>query len=266
MTDPSPRFDWVSKAYVTVAGADKDCLGVFDRILAVDGIDWVWRALEKRFSFFYENVLPHDQIDPAEAEVVVIRDPKNSQHHALVLIAICRASIRDFVELERMGPSERRAWADRMVNVSAELRRLFSQLRSQRLPSMAPFDESVLSASLAMQIARSKGGEKLWEEGRERDAYLTGLNAGATSAAEHLGTLLCGLEQDVARWASTEPLVMRPNGKNAERTYFIRRLSTYFCRRYGAPLRKQTLILASAFFDVTDLSEAAVAKLAPAMG
>lgn len=266
MRKPSSRFDWVCEAYAKAAGGDKDNLTVFDRILAADGIDWVWRALEKRFSYFDRSGLPLGDVDPIEIEVVARFDPGSRAIHALRLVALCQASTRDFMGLERLGSSERKDWAEKFIEASAELRKLVRRFQTQAASSIALDDELARSASLVMSIHRPRGAEKRWKEGDEREAYATGLNTGAISAAKGVASLLHGLEADVDRWAHAKPLVRRPNSKNAERTYFIRRLSAYFLRRYGSPLRKQTFILAGVFFDVADLNEATIAKLAPSAG
>jgi hypothetical protein len=58
----------------------------------------------------------------------------------------------------------------------------------------------------------------------------------------------------------------RPAGVNARRLYFLRAMTNHFQRSLGAPCRKQTLALASIFFDCSDLDEAAISKLAPVDG
>jgi hypothetical protein len=79
-------------------------------------------------------------------------------------------------------------------------------------------------------------------------------------AAYHLQGGLCG---SLDKWAEREPTVTKPEHENAERLYFIRSLTNDFMEGYGRPMRKETLALASVFFDCDGLDEAAISRLAP---
>lgn len=81
-----------------------------------------------------------------------------------------------------------------------------------------------------------------------------------SDAAYHLLGGLCG---SLDKWADRQHEVTKPDHKNAKRLYFIRAISHDFNANYGRPLRKETLALASVFFDCSDLDEAAISRLAP---
>lgn len=51
-----------------------------------------------------------------------------------------------------------------------------------------------------------------------------------------------------ARWAEFEPSVAKPKLKGADRTYFLRVMSTYFFARYGHPLHEDNIRLSQLFF------------------
>lgn len=85
----------------------------------------------------------------------------------------------------------------------------------------------------------------------------------AKSIVRHPNSALDALVADVAEWASETPELAKPKDPNAERLIFIRRLTAYFRRVYGTPLRGCVLAITEAFFDSDTLDEAAIAKLAP---
>lgn len=75
--------------------------------------------------------------------------------------------------------------------------------------------------------------------------------------------ILDAIVADVAEWADELPELARPKDPNAERLLFIRKLTAYFRRVYGMPLRSCVLAITEAFFNCETLDEAAIAKLAP---
>lgn len=88
-------------------------------------------------------------------------------------------------------------------------------------------------------------------------------NQVAKSIVRHPSSALDALVADIAEWANEAPELSRPNDPNAARLFFIRRLTSYFRRVYGTPLRGCVLAVTEAFFDCGTLDEAAIAKLAP---
>lgn len=85
----------------------------------------------------------------------------------------------------------------------------------------------------------------------------------ARNLVRHPESMLDAVVADVAEWADGVPELARPNDPNAERLLFIRKLTAYFKRMYGMPLRGCVLAIAEAFFNCETLDEAAIAKLAP---
>lgn len=85
----------------------------------------------------------------------------------------------------------------------------------------------------------------------------------ARSLVRRPDSILDAVVADVAEWADEVPELARPNDPNAERLLFIRKLTTYFRRVYGTPLRGCVLAITEAFFNCETLDEAAIAKLAP---
>lgn len=75
--------------------------------------------------------------------------------------------------------------------------------------------------------------------------------------------LLEAMRSGISNWASTAPLIPKPEAANAARLRLIRELTAYFWTRYGTPLRAHTLAIASVFFDCSGLDESTIAKLAP---
>jgi hypothetical protein len=67
-----------------------------------------------------------------------------------------------------------------------------------------------------------------------------------------------------ADWFSwQETIIKKPNDKNANRLHFIRKLNNSLCSEFDSPCRSAALAITSAFFDCSDLDEAALSKLAP---
>jgi hypothetical protein len=72
------------------------------------------------------------------------------------------------------------------------------------------------------------------------------------------------LARAATAWGSIfEPVVAKPNNKNAERLYFIRELTRGFRLEFSAPLRASVFTIAAQFFDMTGISQNDITKLAP---
>lgn len=78
-----------------------------------------------------------------------------------------------------------------------------------------------------------------------------------------LGSIFDVLRQSAELFASQETVIKKPNDKNADRLYFIRTLNKSLCAEFGSPCRSAAITITSAFFDCSDLDEAAMSKLAP---
>ena len=63
-------------------------------------------------------------------------------------------------------------------------------------------------------------------------------------------------------WKRSRPEVARPNDEGARRLYFIRKMTNYFRKQYGTPLRESVAVLTSSIYKC-DMDAATVAKLAP---
>lgn len=75
--------------------------------------------------------------------------------------------------------------------------------------------------------------------------------------------ILGGLCGSLDKWANRDPVVTKPEHENAKRLFFIRNLTHSFMGSYGRPMRKETLALASVFFECEGLDEASISRLAP---
>ena len=65
-------------------------------------------------------------------------------------------------------------------------------------------------------------------------------------------------------WAERgDQTLAKPNHKNAKRLYFLRVLTNAFVQVLGTPMRKETLEIASVYFDCSDLKEADLSNIAP---
>lgn len=78
-----------------------------------------------------------------------------------------------------------------------------------------------------------------------------------------LGTLFDAIKYGAELFSQQETIVKKPNDKNASRLYFIRKLNKSLCCEFDSPCRSAALAITSAFFDCSDLDEAALSKLAP---
>lgn len=78
-----------------------------------------------------------------------------------------------------------------------------------------------------------------------------------------LGALFDAIKYGAELFSQQETIVKKPNDKNASRLYFIRKLNRSLCSEFDSPCRSAALAITSAFFDCSDLDEAALSKLAP---
>lgn len=78
-----------------------------------------------------------------------------------------------------------------------------------------------------------------------------------------LGEVFDAIRCGVDSFSRQKTIIKKPNDKNANRLYFIRKLSSSLCAEFDSPCRSAALAITSAFFDCTDLDEAALSKLAP---
>lgn len=90
-----------------------------------------------------------------------------------------------------------------------------------------------------------------------------GQNIAATLAFTDLPLLLRGLCDALSQWADRPLPITKPDHDHARRLYFLRSVTDDFVREYGRPFRKETLALASVFFDCSGLDEASVSRIAP---
>jgi len=79
----------------------------------------------------------------------------------------------------------------------------------------------------------------------------------------NLGAIFDAIRCGADYFSTREPIIKKPNDKNANRLHFIRKLNNSLCDEFGSPCRSAALVLTSAFFDCSDLDEAALSKLAP---
>lgn len=79
----------------------------------------------------------------------------------------------------------------------------------------------------------------------------------------NLGALFDAIRCGADAFSRQEAIIKKPNDKNADRLHFIRKLNNSLCVEFGSPCRSAALVITSAFFDCSDLDEAALSKLAP---
>lgn len=85
-------------------------------------------------------------------------------------------------------------------------------------------------------------------------------------ATSDIHVILSNLGDSAKNWARAPQYLAKPNHPNARRLFFIRTLTGDFLARYRRPMRKETLSIASLFFDCSDLDEATLSRLAPVNG
>jgi hypothetical protein len=241
---PFSNPTWVLKA-CEEAFASKDSkpalLDAFEKILAAESVSSVWRAIEKR------------QASPD-------RPGWHWEMSALRLVEVCGEGIADFAGSQRLSQSERIAIA---TKVGSTCKDLIGLLDVWGLPESECLPDEFEKLGFAIRGICSDAHVQGNGTVEEKEKYRVGVEEGAYIVVHRLGEILSALSEDAMSWASMQPVVARPNKKNAARTYFIRHLTAYFVEEYGSPLRQQTLILTGAFFDVTDLDVSTISKLAP---
>jgi len=89
----------------------------------------------------------------------------------------------------------------------------------------------------------------------------------ATWAARHVvsdyESLLDAVLDGTRQWAEGKAITAHPNSTNAHRLILIRNLTEFFRDVFNTPSRSCVLAVVSVFFDITDLDESVITKLAP---
>jgi hypothetical protein len=98
------------------------------------------------------------------------------------------------------------------------------------------------------------------DELKEHD--FSNLRRGALGAMYRLDLILGTVAEAADRWAKTKPPITQFGNSNADRLYFMRRMTEFFKEEYGKPLRDQVAALTCVIFDC-DIDKETVAKLAP---
>lgn len=176
---------------------------------------------------------------------------------------------------ERLTKTERTKIADRITALSMELAQLLYRVHGDKelgrdWPGELQAQVDYMALRAAVDYKESVGAPEESELGEAlSDVHGTGFHI-ARYAIYHtlidcMPEALETIAQGSQMWKefASDPPLAKPNHKNADRLYFIRRMTSHFVRSYGRPLREVTLGLASIYFDCDDLEVAALSNLAP---
>lgn len=84
----------------------------------------------------------------------------------------------------------------------------------------------------------------------------------SNNVMNNLTSVLAQLGESASAWSETKPVLYRPNAKDADRTFFVRKMTEMFREAVGRPMREYTAILAKCVYG-RDIDAAMVTKLAP---
>lgn len=179
----------------------------------------------------------HNAISQADKRAIV---QGVSEHAEAILVLMERLTIPDTFALgSHLASNVMQEIDDRMGFELDSFHRIFNEPES---PEFVPLETIMRARPMARQVAVSILSDLL-----------------GSNLQTSFGLLLQSLES----WANRTPLVPKPGHNNAERLYFIRSLTEQFVAAFGRPLRKETLAIASVYFNCDGLDEAAISKLAP---
>ena len=83
-----------------------------------------------------------------------------------------------------------------------------------------------------------------------------------SNVIDNLTSVLTQLGDSASAWSETKPVLYRPKAKDADRTFFVRKMTEMFREAVGSPMREYTAILAKCIYG-RDIDAAMVTKLAP---
>ena len=173
---------------------------------------------------------------------------------------------------EKFTKSERIKTADKISSLAKDLSALLYLVHGEKeIYRDWPYEFQALNDRMALQCAldyQDSAGPKEESEVAQILATEDGFHVARYSVyhslMDCLPEMLNNLADAAEMWKEhgDQPLA-KPNHKNADRLYFMRKLTGYFVGTYGKPLRKPTLDITSIYFDCSDLDEAALSNLAP---
>jgi hypothetical protein len=264
VTESKPEWvpDWVWDEYLDAMRADypptlhadvKDTYEMLAHLIESPLCSTVWRAMDRHAKQF------------AEIEA-------SSLFHTVHTNQV-RALVREVENAlcglhgpERMTKAERAKVGRDIAKRAGQLRDLLQKLAGlEGLPD-TELHGAEMAFFLPFEFMFAAG--QVAKEQFEKDRHVPSESPALSRLLMHTcyGDLfgsLRAIERGAEAFGSRPPVVPKPNAENAVRTYFIRKITSYFARAYGTPLREGTLALASMFFDCADLDASAVAQLAP---
>lgn len=169
---------------------------------------------------------------------------------------------------ELLSATERRKIAERVRKHATGLKESLAEVQQLNGSPAYPF-QPLLSRLSVRETAHDYMSWKRYEEYENSDhKEIVHRIRFATYrlVTERIDELFDTLLEAAELFESMPAKLHRPKNANARRLYFLRSMTYQFQRNFGSPCRKQTLSLASIFFDCADLDEAAVSKLAPVEG
>lgn len=163
---------------------------------------------------------------------------------------------------QRMTRKERQNHADKIIQAAAKFTELMKPIyEDRRLPwqFQTEFDYLALLCTLDFNDTLvDAGAEEMTEDeiGRARFCVNHLLSKGMPETMQ----IISMAAKD---WADEAQFLAKPNDPNANRLYFIRRLTSSFENQYKKPMRTATLLITSVYFNCEDIDEAALSRLAP---
>lgn len=166
---------------------------------------------------------------------------------------------------ELLSATERKKISERIRRHANGLKDAMAEIQQKNGSPAYPF-QSMISRLSVYATANYYLEWKNYEDG-DHESIVHRLRFGIYQLlAKDFDEIMNSLIYACDHWDELPTKLHRPAGANAKRLYFLRAMTNHFQRHFGTPCRKQTLALASVFFDCSDLDEATISKLAPVEG
>lgn len=159
---------------------------------------------------------------------------------------------------ERLTQGERKKIANRIIKAARELGDAMMPLMGKDNIFQPDFD------ALALDIAVEEA-EDLKEAGivLDEDTFNRCRMAAYRLMMDGIPELLASISGSAEHYAERKSILKQPNDANADRLYFIRKVTKFFGLAFNSPMRAATLALTSVYFDCGGLTEASLSVIAP---
>lgn len=183
-----------------------------------------------------------------------LKKRNTSDRYAIDLYSVCDSIICSWRADPKLSPSER---ADQLLQIIRSAEQLESLL-SKSLDFHHYHDVETISDEKISWLLEELSAESIWRNEKQNIDYARFC---LHEVVPSIHVTLLNIQTNAAKYLQIEPLVRKPQSKNADIHYFIRLLSNYFRRNYGQPLHDSVAATTCTIFDRDDIDVDYVRKL-----